>query len=208
MPAARRVLSLVLVLGAGCERRTVAPPLEGLPPLSKAERAQLPARQAVPEAPEMPKMIEPQQGGQAPADRAAQTQGAAPLDPSSVLAGELRLDPKVKERVASGDTIFLVARGPGQGAAPGPVLAVKKLVVGAFPQKFSIDNRDAMMTATATATATGTTLSGKVTLMARVDKDGDAISKGPGDTTGSIEVKAPNRRVVLTLDTVLGPENP
>jgi cytochrome c-type biogenesis protein CcmH len=192
MLAARRVLSLVLLLAAACEKRAAPPPSEGLPPLSQAERARLPAKQALPEAEKLG------QGDEVAAPSSAEA-AAAPLDPLSILSGELRLSPRVKTQVAPGETIFLVARGAGQGAAPGPVLAVKKLVAGTFPQRFSLDNRDAMLM------TTGTPLSGEVTLMARIDKDGDAMSKSPGDVIGSLKVKAPSRAVVLTLDTVLGP---
>ena len=50
----------------------------------------------------------------------------------------------------------------------------------------------------------GTKLHGKVVVTARVDKDGDAISKNPGDVTGvSRAVDVPAAKVVVTLDTVL-----
>jgi hypothetical protein len=128
-------------------------------------------------------------------DPAATTPGDVPFDPKTVIAGVLRLDDKVKSKVAAGDVIFLVARGAEPGA-PGPVLAVKKLTVASWPLPFSLDGRDAMVA--------GTTLHGKVVISARVDKDGDAISKNPGDVTGtSRPVEVPTDRVVITLDTVL-----
>jgi hypothetical protein len=50
----------------------------------------------------------------------------------------------------------------------------------------------------------GTTLSGKVVVTVRVDKDGDAITKNPGDVTGqSKPVEPPKKDVVVALDTVL-----
>ena len=53
---------------------------------------------------------------------------------------------------------------------------MQKLTVDKFPIKFSLDSRDAMLA--------GTSLSGKVVVTVRVDKDGDAITKNPGDVTG------------------------
>jgi len=122
------------------------------------------------------------------------TPGNIPFDPKSVIAGELRLDAKLKDKVKAGDAIFLVARS---GDKPtGPILAVKKLTAGdKWPLAFSIDGRDAMMP--------GTQMAGKVTLSVRVDKDGDAITKNPGDVTGMATTTPPNEKLVVNLDTVL-----
>jgi len=46
---------------------------------------------------------------------------------------------------------------------------------------FQMDGRDAMMA--------GTQMKGPIYLSARVDKDGDAISKNPGDIVGTLTVK-------------------
>jgi len=116
-----------------------------------------------------------------------------PFDPKSVIAGELRLAPALKDKVTPGDTIFLMVRTAGQ---PGPPLAVRKLTSGAWPLVFSIDSRDAMVA--------GTKLDGKVTVSARVDKDGDAMSKNPGDVIGSSEpFTPPSAKMVVNLDKVL-----
>jgi hypothetical protein len=98
--------------------------------------------------------------------------------------------------VSPGDTFFLVARGAAEGGAPGPVLAVKKLTAGAWPLAFQLDSRDAMMA--------GTSLKGKVVVNVRVDKDGDAMTKNPGDVTGVTKpISPPMQKVVVTLDTLL-----
>jgi hypothetical protein len=126
--------------------------------------------------------------------------GATPggeLDPKTVLSGVIRVDAKVKDKIAPGDVIFVVARRYEAGATgPGTPLAVKKLTAGKFPLAFSLDSRDAMLA--------GTQLAGKVIVTVRVDKDGDAISKNPGDVTGqSKPVEPPQKNVVVQLDTVL-----
>ena len=113
-----------------------------------------------------------------------------------MIAGVLRLDDKVKAKVSDGDTIFLVARQADAAGGPGPILAVKKLTATKWPMSFQLDGRDAMMT--------GTSLSGKVVVGVRVDKDGDALTKNPGDVTGtSRAIDVPSEKIVVTLDTVL-----
>ena len=126
--------------------------------------------------------------------------GATPggnFDPKTVLAGVIKLDGKIKDKVAAGDVIFVVARKYEEGATgAGTPLAVQKITVDKFPLKFSLDSRDAMLA--------GTSLSGKVVVTARVDKDGDAITKNPGDVTGQTKpVEPPKKDLVLSLDTVL-----
>ena len=124
------------------------------------------------------------------------TPGDIAFDKSTVIAGQLKLDGTTKDKVKSGDTIFVVVRGAAVGAAPGPVLAVRRLEAAAFPMPFQIDSRDAMVA--------GTAMKAPVTLTVRVDKDGDAMSKNPGDVVGTVTLKAlPTEKLALTLDTVL-----
>ena len=120
------------------------------------------------------------------------TPGDIPFDPKTVIAGVIKLDDKVKAKVAAGDVIYVVARSADQ---PGPPLAVKRLTAGSFPMPFQLDGRDAMMA--------GTKMSGKVTVNIRVDKDGDAMTKNPGDVTGQKTIALPADKIVVTLDTVL-----
>jgi hypothetical protein len=127
---------------------------------------------------------------------AGATPGGA-FDPKTVLAGLIKADGKVKDKITAGDVIFVVARRFEAGATgPGTPLAVQKLTFDKFPIKFSLDSRDAMLA--------GTTLSGKVVVTVRVDKDGDAITKNPGDVTGqSKPIEPPKKDLVVSLDTVL-----
>ncbi len=121
------------------------------------------------------------------------TPGNIAFDKQTVVSGVLRLDDKLKAKVAAGDVIYLVARNAEN---PGPPLAVKKLTVASWPITFSLDSRDAMFE--------GTQMKGKVIVQARVDKDGDAATKTPGDVTGaSRAIELPADKVVITLDTVL-----
>ncbi|MGE3767954.1 MAG: hypothetical protein AB7L94_37220, partial [Kofleriaceae bacterium] len=49
----------------------------------------------------------------------------------------------------------------------------------------------------------GTELVGDVVVTARYDQDSDAISKQPGDITGSTRVTLPADNVTVVLDTIL-----
>jgi cytochrome c-type biogenesis protein CcmH len=195
----RRASAIILwglaMMAAGCERK---PPqkLGGLPPLTDSDKAaavhppsgmgtmpanhpQMPANH-----PGMPTAV---------GDAEQATPGGIAFDAKTVIAGQLRVADKIKDKVKDGDVIFIVVRSADQ---PGPPLAVRKIVASTFPMLFSIDGRDAMMA--------GTKMSGRVTVSVRVDKDGDAISKNPGDVTGvSAPVVPPTDKLVVTLDTVL-----
>jgi hypothetical protein len=219
------LLSGSLAVVAGCDDKKAAPAAapSGIPPLDD--------HAAAPSANDRP-VHDPVAGTAAPSDdngglpaghpplgglppghaamAAGATTGAAPsgafagetpggeLDPKTVISGVLKLDGKVKAKVQPGDTIFVVARRYEEGAPPGSgtPLAVKKLTVGAWPLEFSLDSRDAMLV--------GTKMEGKVVVTARVDKDGDAITKNPGDVIGqSKAVVPPQKNVVVPLDTLL-----
>ena len=144
-----------------------------------------------------PGMMGAATGGAQPSGAFGGTTPGGEFDPKTVLSGVIKLDGKVKDKIASGDTVFVVARKYEEGAtAPGTPLAVQKLTVGAWPLKFSLDSRDAMFA--------GTSMTGKIIVTVRVDKDGDAMTKNPGDVTGqSKPVEPPKKDVVVSLDTVL-----
>jgi hypothetical protein len=135
--------------------------------------------------------------GGAPSGAFAGTTPGGEFDPKTVLSGVIKVDGKVKDKIAAGDTIFVVARKYEEGAtAPGTPLAVQKLTAGAWPLKFALDQRDAMFA--------GTSMSGKIIVTVRVDKDGDAMTKNPGDVIGqSKPVEPPKKDVVVSLDKVM-----
>jgi len=65
--------------------------------------------------------------------------------------------------------LFLIARSPQAG----PPLAVKRLPAGPFPLAFEIGPEDAMMA--------GRPFEGPILLSARLDTDGDPMTRGEGD---------------------------
>jgi hypothetical protein len=228
--APRVALSALALVWLACNKSAPsanAPPRASLPPLGQRSPAELAADSEVtaklpvghapmgelpaghPPMGELPAGHPPMGGGSGsgaggmgelppghvPVDEQA-TPGGIEFDPKSVVTGELRLDPKLAARVQAGDVVFLMARVADADGNPGPLVAVKKLTAGKWPAAFELDGRDAMMT--------GTKMEGRVVITARVDKDGDAISKNPGDVTGkSKAVTLPAQKVVVNLDTVL-----
>jgi hypothetical protein len=75
----------------------------------------------------------------------------------------------------SGAVLFLIARVPSQ---PGPPLAVKRLPVGPFPLAFEIGPDDEMIK--------GRPWVGPITLSARVDADGDPLTRSPSDASADL----------------------
>jgi hypothetical protein len=196
---ARRVLPLLLLIA--CDKKAASPssaaPPPGMPALNAAP-ADKPEHP--PTAGELPAGHPALPPGHVPIDNKidpnAATPGNVDFDPKSVISGVLRLDDKLKSKVKEGDAIFLVVRQHDPSGAKGPILAVKKLNASKWPALFQLDNRDAMMA--------GTKLTGKVVVGVTVDKDGDAITKNPGDITGvSQPLDVPADKVVVDLDTLL-----
>ena len=145
--------------GAGCDRRTEPwVPLDQEPP-----RAERPVR--IP-------------GLGAPAPRnVAELLGSArstePSDPSRELSGTVALADGVSDSTQG--TLFVIARG----SAGGPPLAVKRLPPGPFPLRFVLGPGDVMMA--------GRPLEGEVSLAARLDRDGDPLTRGADDLVGAVD---------------------
>ncbi len=135
-----------------------------------------------------------QAGGTMPAGHPPAGEPKGAIDPSQRITGTIELSPALKDKVKPGDAIFLSVR-QDQGGAPGPLVAVDKLTAGAWPLKFDIDGSKAM--------SGGSSFVGKVFVVVRVDKDGDAMTKQPGDVTGQVAVTIPAKAAVVKLDKVL-----
>lgn len=130
-----------------------------------------------------------------------QNQGAPqPAAPTAVVAPQARVEgridvsPAMAAHVSPGDTIFLIARHSETNA----MVAVVKLAAPArFPLPFGLGPENVMVT--------GAAFAGPLKITARVDKDGDATTKNPGDVLGEIDaaVAVPAKDVVLTLSHML-----
>ena len=103
--------------------------------------------------------------------------GAAPGGPAAGGAGgpEIRGTIELAPGVPAGGpgVLFVIARS-GVG---GPPLAVKRLPVGPFPLEFSLGPGDVMMQ--------GRLFEGELTLTARVDRDGNPLTRGQEDLSGT-----------------------
>lgn len=95
----------------------------------------------------------------------------------------LDLDPGAKSR--SG-IVFVIARNAGGG----PPVAVKRVVAGTFPINVELTSADSMM---------GQPLPATFRLEARLDGDGDPMTKPPTDPTASQDGVAPGASVRLAL---------
>lgn len=119
-----------------------------------------------------------------------------PINPNNRVKGVIKIHAKAKDRVAAGGAVFVTVRRAGPDGTPvGPPVAVDKLTWSKDELPFEMTEKHAMIA--------GTELTGDVIVTARYDQDSDALSKQPGDVTGSVRVKVPADNVTLTLDEVL-----
>ena len=117
------------------------------------------------------------------------------------INGTISLDKAQAGKIKAGSTLFIIVRRDEGEGKRGMMLAAKKInVTGAamFPLKYTVTPKDVMMA--------GTSLVGNVRVSARIDQDGDAISKQPGDVVGA--AKAPvevgsKKAADFTLDSAI-----
>jgi hypothetical protein len=156
----RAVLCAALAL-AGCDRRLEAyvPPHQEPPP------------------PERPVRVP---GLENPAPRATMPMG--PPETAGARTGTAPSGEPIRGRVVAGEgvaadgpgVLFVIARSQGAG----PPLAVKRLPVGPFPQEFEIGPADVMIQ--------GLPFAGPITLSARIDRDGNPMTREPGDASAAL----------------------
>ncbi len=179
LPSSRLALLATLFLALACDRR-VEPYVE---PADEPARLERPVRVPGLEnpAPRARMPMGPPQAAGAPA-----SEDAAPIR-GRVVAGE---------GVESGGegVLFVIARGAGGG----PPLAAKRLAVGPFPLAFEIGPADVMMP--------GRSWSGPISLSARIDRDGDPLTRDPNDATA--ELAAPVEPGASDLELRLERANP
>jgi cytochrome c-type biogenesis protein CcmH len=127
---------------------------------------------------------------------------AAPSAPPSANAasggpvtGTIALAPGFERKVPAGAILFLVARKGG--ASGGPPLAVKRVEAPRFPLEFSLGPDDRMIETLP--------FEGPLQLSARLDADGNAMTRQPGDLQGQpAEMHQPGESgVAIVIDQVL-----
>lgn len=126
-----------------------------------------------------------------PAPRGAPPVAAAGAEP---IRGTIRVAPELAGRVPAGAVLFLIARRGGAG----PPLAVQRIPQPRFPLEFSLGPQDRMIQTIPFA--------GELELSARVDADGNAMSRQPGDLEGraAAPVEPGASGVAIAIDSVLG----
>jgi cytochrome c-type biogenesis protein CcmH len=112
---------------------------------------------------------------------------------AQTISGQITVDAKLKEKVDHRSALFLIARQAG-GAA-GPPLAVKKIDRPTFPLSYSLGQENVMMQ--------GRPFTGKINISARLDKDGNAVTREAGNLLGEYKknpVEVGSRNVDIILD--------
>ena len=117
---------------------------------------------------------------------------AAASSSSAQISGKITIDPKLKANLDANAALFIIAR-PAAGTG-GPPLAVKKIDHPTFPLDYTLSQENVMMQ--------GMPFTGKINITVRIDKDGNPVTRTPGDLTGDykknpVEVGAKNVDVVI-----------
>ncbi len=160
-------LSLAALIVAGCSQRATPEDEYARTP---DDRPTLPASAAPPALVQGPGAMTP---GGASAGAGAEADESADVRGTIALADGAAPPPS--------GVLFLFVRAVGQTS--GPPLAVQRLAVGSFPLPFEIGPGDAMIP--------GTTFPEQITVEARIDADGNAMSRGPGDLSARSQPIAP-----------------
>ena len=84
--------------------------------------------------------------------------------------------------------IFIIVRAAG--VKSGPPAAVKRLAISTFPMTVNLSSADSMM---------GQPLPAKMRIEARIDADGDPMTRDPKDPAGAVEGVGAGGSVSLTL---------
>jgi cytochrome c-type biogenesis protein CcmH len=171
-----RAFALVLLSGAlfggcdACDRK--------FEPFVPGEQASPPDLRKIfpPGAEQAQKSAAPMAGAGAP-DR-----GAPPMPPAAPgeaaasgapIQGRVSIAPALASRAASGSVLFIIAR---RGAS-GPPVAVKRVEAPTFPFEFTLGPDDRMIKEMP--------FTGPLQLTARLDADGNATTRAPGDLQGA-----------------------
>lgn len=106
--------------------------------------------------------------------------GAAGTSSGGTLSGKITLSPERKGDVTPNDVVYLIARRIADNpTARGSLVAVKRFSANSFPIEFTLGPGDMMFKNGA--------FEGNLTLAARVDKDGDPMTRRKGDVFGTID---------------------
>jgi len=155
----RKILLLVIacLVGGGCNRN--------MEPYVPGEE---------PEQPDLSRIFpEPAEERQAPVAAMPAAAGQPPRGiPPQPIRGTIEVAPELADRIPAGATLFVIVRAGDAG----PPTAVKKIESPSFPFEFSVGPEDRIIQ--------GQPFRGPLKLTARLDADGNAGTRGPGDIQG------------------------
>lgn len=120
---------------------------------------------------------------------------------SRLLEGVISVDPKVISELKGKPVLFVIAH-PANSAS-GPPLAVKRMDQPVFPVTYTLGPQNVMMP--------GTSFSGKVRISARLDQDGNPMTRAPGDFVGHYRknpVEIGSKSVDIVIDRPLTDSSP
>ena len=106
------------------------------------------------------------------------------------VAGVIDLDAALRGTLVPGAVVWVIVRDAG--AAKGPPIAVQRFPASAFPIAFSIGETDSMA---------GEPFPEKVRIEARIDSDGDPLTRNPSDPSARLDgvgAGAADLRLVMT----------
>ncbi len=120
-----------------------------------------------------------------------------PVDPNMFLKGTIGVAPATADKVAAGDILFLAIKpvNPVSGEVIGGTIAADRIDVDDVPLSFTLTGADVMIS--------GAEFAGEVLITARIDRDGEARTRNPGDVEGTLRAKIPSDGLALVLDTVV-----
>lgn len=125
-----------------------------------------------------------------PAAIASARGGEAQEGAAKTVRGRVSVAPEFASRVPAGAVLFIIARR----AAVGPPLAVKRVRDPRLPLEFSLGPEDRMIQTMP--------FEGPLQLSARLDGDGNAMSREPGDLLGALPgpVEPGDQGVEIVID--------
>lgn len=128
-------------------------------------------------------------------ESAKKSKSGSPAPQAQQIRGTISVDPNIQSKWNGQGVLFIIAHPAGSQA--GPPLAVKKIEHPVFPLSYSLGSENVMMQ--------GMPFSGKVLLSARLDKDGNPMTKEPGNLMGEYRknpVEIGSQKVDIVLDQV------
>jgi hypothetical protein len=102
---------------------------------------------------------------------------ASPGAGSAAIEGQIELAPELADSKPAGGVLFVIARP--KGARGGPPLAVLRVPNPEFPLDFKIGPENVMIPSMR--------FEGEISLSARLDADGNAMTRGAGDIASATE---------------------